>query len=159
MITKPQKRISKRGLKVWRIAGAIHSIFALLAAGGAITLTVIFQWPFWIIGAALIAFAAYAYTFIMLVPSIKWKHWRYEVRENEIEIQHGVFVITSTLIPMIRVQHVDTQQGPILRKYRLATVAISTAATVHEIPALDVDEAEELRFFISNLARVAVDDV
>ncbi|KAB2330568.1 PH domain-containing protein [Bacillus mesophilum] len=159
MITKPQKRISKRGLKVWRIAGAIHSILAFLAAGGAIALTIIFDWPFWIIGAALIFFAAYAYVFIMLIPSLRWKRWRYEVRENEIEVQHGVFVIKSTLIPMIRVQHVDTQQGPILRKYRLATVAISTAATVHEIPALDVDEAEQLRFFISNLARVAADDV
>ncbi|WP_080848793.1 PH domain-containing protein [Cytobacillus gottheilii] len=159
MITKPQKRISKRGLKVWRIAGAIHSVIAFLASWGAIALTIIFEWPFWIIGAALIFFAAYAYTFILLIPSLRWKRWRYEVRENEIEIQHGVFVIKSTLIPMIRVQHVDTQQGPILRKYRLATVAISTAATVHEIPALDVDEAEQLRFFISNLARVAVDDV
>lgn len=56
-------------------------------------------------------------------------------------------------------QHVDTHQGPILRKYKLATVTVSTAATVHEIPALDLEEAEELRFFISNLARVAVDDV
>ncbi|MEH7523617.1 PH domain-containing protein, partial [Bacillus sp. JJ1503] len=89
----------------------------------------------------------------------RWKRGRYEVRENEIELQHGVFVIKRTLVPMIRVQHVDTRQGPILRKYGLATVAISTAATVHEIPALDMDEAEELRFFISKLARVADEDV
>ena len=60
---------------------------------------------------------------------------------------------------MVRVQHVDTEQGPLLRKYNLATVSISTAATVHQIPALDVEEAEEMRHAISSLARVAEDDV
>lgn len=104
-------------------------------------------------------FSAYAYLVIMTFPALRWKRWRYEVRENEIELKNGLFVIKRTLVPMIRVQHVDTRQGPILRKYRLATVTISTAATVHEIPALDVDEAEELRFFISQLARAAENDV
>jgi len=55
--------------------------------------------------------------------------------------------VKRTLIPMIRVQHVDSSQGPLLKKYRLASVTISTAATVHEIPALDEEEAEELRYF------------
>ena len=60
-----------------------------------------------------------------------------EVRETEIEIQRGIFVIKRTLVPMIRVQHVETNQGPFLRKYDLASVEVSTAATVHTIPALD----------------------
>ena len=60
---------------------------------------------------------------------------------------------------MVRVQHVDTEQGPLLRKYNLATVTISTAATVHGIPALDIEEAEEMRHAISRLARVADEDV
>ena len=74
-------------------------------------------------------------------------------------MQHGVFVIERTLVPMVRVQHVDTTQGPLLRKYQLATIYISTAATRHEIPAIDLQEAEELRHSISALARVAEDDV
>ncbi|QED46363.1 PH domain-containing protein [Cytobacillus dafuensis] len=159
MILEPQKRISERGLKVWRISGVIHSLFSLLLSGGLIGLTIAFDWPIWIIGAALIFYAIDTYLFVMLIPTLRWKRWRYEVRENEIELQHGVFVIKRTLVPMIRVQHVDTKQGPILRKYKLATVAVSTAATVHEIPALDMNEAEELRFFISKLARVADEDV
>jgi uncharacterized protein len=159
MVLEPQKRISAKALSVWRISGALLSIFAFLLAGGVIGLTIAFDWPMWIVGAALLFFAAFIYIFVMLIPSLKWRRWRYEVRENEIELMSGVIVIKRTLVPMIRVQHVDTRQGPLLRKYRLATVAISTAATVHEIPALEIDEAEELRFFISNLARVADEDV
>lgn len=85
--------------------------------------------------------------------------WRYEVRASEIELQHGLFIVKHTLIPMVRVQHVDTAQGPILRKYNLAGITVSTAATNHVIPALVTEEADELRNRISALAKVAEDDV
>ncbi|MFO1446518.1 PH domain-containing protein [Bacillus sp. Bva_UNVM-123] len=156
---EPQSRISEKGLKVWRISGMIHTLFSFLISSVVIGLTIFFAWPFWIIGIVVILFVIDAYLMISLIPTLRWRRWRYEVRENELEIQHGVFIMKRTLVPMIRVQHVDTRQGPILRKYELATVAVSTAATVHEIPALNVDEAEELRFFISKLARVADEDV
>lgn len=158
-ISEPQKRISERALTVWKISAFIHSLVVWLIAGGLITITVLFDWPYWIIGAALMVAALYSYLFIFLLPTLRWKRWRYEVREQEIELQYGVFIIKKTLIPMIRVQHVDTQQGPLLRKYRLSTVTVSTAATVHEIPALDMEEAEGLRTSISRLARVADEDV
>ncbi|WP_423408773.1 PH domain-containing protein [Heyndrickxia sp. MSNUG] len=158
-ISEPQKRISERALTVWKISACLHSLVVWLIAGGLITLTVLFDWPYWIIGAALMVAALYSYIFIFFLPTLRWKRWRYEVREQEIELQYGVFIIKKTLIPMIRVQHVDTQQGPLLRKYRLSTVTVSTAATVHEIPALDMEEAENLRTSISRLARVADEDV
>jgi uncharacterized protein len=158
-ISEPQKRISERALTVWKISAGLHSLVVWIIAGGLITLTVLFDWPYWIIGAAVVVAALYSYLFIVLLPTLRWKRWRYEVREQEIELQYGVFIIKKTLIPMIRVQHVDTQQGPLLRKYRLSTVTVSTAATVHEIPALDMEEAEGLRTSISRLARVADEDV
>jgi Uncharacterized conserved protein len=60
---------------------------------------------------------------------------------------------------MVRVQHVDTSQGPILKHYCLASMSISTAATIHTIPAITEQEADQLRVRISELARVAEDDV
>jgi uncharacterized protein len=157
MLSQPHKRISERALTVWRITGVIITLFLLLILGGVMTLTVLFDGPVWISVVAIILFLLTAYTAIFLVPHLRWKHWRYEVREQEIEIQRGIFVIKSTLVPMVRVQHVDTEQGPLLRKYNLATVTISTAATAHGIPALDIEEAEEMRHAISRLARVAED--
>lgn len=100
-----------------------------------------------------------SFVIIIIIPNIRHRIWRYEVHENEIDIQHGIFVVTRVIVPMVRVQHVDTSQGPILRKYNLASVQISTAATTHSIPALDVEEADQLRDSISRLARVTEDDV
>ncbi|WP_338450786.1 PH domain-containing protein [Niallia oryzisoli] len=159
MGSEPKNRISERALKVWRISGAFISTIFLLLAGGVIGLTIFFDWPIWISAIAIILFLLSVYFFIMLFPSLRWRRWRYEVREQEIELQHGLFVIKRTLVPMVRVQHVDTVQGPILRKYHLASVTVSTAATVHEIPALELSEAEEMRISISRLARVADEDV
>ncbi len=158
-ISEPQKRISERALTVWKIAACLHSLLVWLLAGGLIAITIIFDFPNWIIGTAVAVAVVYSYFFIFLLPKLRWKRWRYEVREQEIELQYGVFIVKRTLIPMIRVQHVDTLQGPLLRKYALSTVTVSTAATVHEIPALDMEEAESLRTSISRLARVADEDV
>lgn len=124
-----------------------------------IILIIVFDGPKWIIPMLIIILIGEGYFFIFFIPALRWRRWRYEVREQEIEIQKGLFVVKRTLIPMIRVQHVDSSQGPLLKKYRLASVTISTAATVHEIPALDEEEAEELRYSISRLARVADEDV
>lgn len=159
MLMEPQTRISERALKVWRFYGAIQSLFLFLLIAGMITLSSLFDWPIWIIWVSLMIAAVYTYISVILLPKLRWKRWRYEIREHEIEIQHGVLITSRTLIPMVRVQHIDTSQGPILKRYNLATVAISTAATIHEIPALDMEEAEELRVQIGRLARVEDEDV
>lgn len=159
MREQPVNRISEKGLRVWRLYGIMQTLLILLLTIGVGILAYIFDWPWWVyaVGAAVVII--YGYLFIFLFPKIKWLRWRYEVRESEIELQHGLFIVKRTLIPMVRVQHVDTSQGPILRKYNLAGITVSTAATNHEIPALIMEEADELRSRISVLARVAEDDV
>jgi uncharacterized protein len=151
--------ISKKAIKVWRLSGILYSLIGIVFAIGLTVLTKFLDWPDW----AIVIYWALALTnFIFLtliLPSLRWKWWRYEVREGEIDIQKGIFVVKRTLFPMNRVQHVDTKQGPIYRKYGLSTVIISTAATIHEIPALESREADELRRKISSLASVGEDDV
>ncbi|WP_181349334.1 PH domain-containing protein [Thalassobacillus sp. CUG 92003] len=156
---EPANRISPKALRLWRIYGGIQSVIITLLAAGLIVATYYFNWPKWLILIGIIVPLLEIILSVWLLPTIRWKRWRYEVREQEIELQHGIWIVNRTLVPMIRVQHVDTEQGPLLRKYKLATISISTAATVHKIPALEVDEAEHLRQSISSLARVAEDDV
>ncbi|WOV87095.1 PH domain-containing protein [Sporosarcina oncorhynchi] len=159
MRAQPANRISRKGLKVWRLYGVIQTVILALLAIGVGVLVYIFKWPWWIYVIEIAILLLFAYFIIALFPKVRWMRWRYEVRESEIELQHGLFIVKRTLIPMVRVQHVDTSQGPILRKYGLAEISISTAATVHTIPALVMGEADEMRARISVLARVAEDDV
>lgn len=159
MRKQPINKIPKRGKTVWRLYGLFRTLFLLIFGIVASILTYFFDWSKFIYYIVIILILVVAVLSIWIFPNIRWKIWRYEVREQEIEIQSGLFVVTTTLIPMVRVQHVDTTQGPILKKNNLANIAISTAATVHVIPFLDSEEADFLRARISELARVAEDDV
>ncbi|QDQ01096.1 PH domain-containing protein [Lysinibacillus fusiformis] len=159
MRAEPIHQISRKGLTVWRLYGVIQTVLLVIVAAFVCYGTYYFEWPPFIYSIAGVVVLLSAILSVYLFPKIRWERWRYEVREHEIEVQHGLFVVKRTLIPMVRVQHVDTTQGPILKRYNLGNISISTAATVHTIPALIMDEADGLRARISELARVAEDDV
>lgn len=159
MNSELQRRISGKALKVWRISEVIKMSISWVISAGVIFLVYYFNWPIWIAAVLGVIEIAATFLFIFLVPKIKWNRLRYEVRAEEIELQHGIIIKVRTLIPMVRVQHVDTVQGPLMKRYELASVVVHTAATVHQIPALEEEEAEELRLFISKQTRVADEDV
>ncbi|MEH7110344.1 MULTISPECIES: PH domain-containing protein [Bacillaceae] len=159
MNREPSKKISAKALTVWRISGVIKSAIEWSIVATVLFLVHLFDWPNWISIIMIALGIIFTILHIFLFPTLRWKQWRYDVREEEVELQEGIFVLRRTLVPMIRVQHVDTVQGPLLRKYQLASVIIHTAATAHEIPALEMEEAEELRLYISNLTKVAEEDV
>jgi membrane protein YdbS with pleckstrin-like domain len=92
---------------------------------------------------------------VPLVPGLRWRRWRWDVRPDAIDIQHGTFTLRRTLVPMLRVQHVDTTRGVTEQAFDLATVVIHTAAGSHRIPALRVADAAEVRDRIADLARTA----
>ncbi|MBE3554746.1 MAG: PH domain-containing protein [Thermicanus sp.] len=153
MRSEPQERLEEEAVAVWRIHGLLASaiilaIALLLAyfAGRSIHISLAIL----LVSAALF----WAFFLIFLSPSIRYRRFRYQVYEEEIDILRGVWFIKRTLIPMVKVQHVDTKQGPILRHFGLAKVTIHTAASEHEIPALSVEKADALRDQIALLARI-----
>ena len=92
---------------------------------------------------------------VTVVPSLRWRRWRWEVRPEAIDLRHGTFTIRRTLVPMPRVQHVDTTRGVVEQTLDLATVVVHTAAGSHEIPLLRAADAAEVRDRIADLARAA----
>lgn len=159
MRAQPKYQLPKKSQTVWRLYGIIQTIILAFITAIIVFFTVKYEWPQWIMWVAVSIVVLSIVLSIIIFPNIRWKIWRYEVREQEIEIQSGLFVVKRTLIPMVRVQHVDTEQGPILKKYNLANISISSAATVHTIPMLLTEDADMLRTKISELARVAEEDV
>jgi uncharacterized protein len=86
-------------------------------------------------------------------PLLRWRTWRYEVRDEEIDLLRGALVVRRTLIPMTRVQHVDTQRTPLSDLFELRSVTVHTAAGSHSIPALRPGDAAAIRDRIAVLAR------
>lgn len=153
------KKLAPAIIGVWRWGSAIGYIFLF---GLPIVYYTLFGWQdyhFWLlIGVSLLSISLWIVT-VVVIPPISWKRWRYSINENEIDLLRGILVRKETLIPLSRVQHVDTRQGPLLRWFNLSSVTISTAATTHEIPGLDEVIADRVRKEISTYARLAEEDV
>ena len=64
-------------------------------------------------------------------PAIEFRHTRYRVDRQGIEIRRGVFWRGVTTVPRSRVQHTDVSQGPLERRWGLGTLVIYTAGTDH----------------------------
>jgi membrane protein YdbS with pleckstrin-like domain len=87
------------------------------------------------------------------LPILRWRTWRYEIREHEIDLRHGALRVRRTLIPMTRVQHVESERTVLSDLFELRAVTVHTAAGEHKIPALRVGEAATMRDRIALLAR------
>lgn len=159
MRQQPANRIAIEAVKAWRISASLFIIGYFILVIASAVFAYIFEFSYLYSIIAFVVGCIFAFIFVYLLPKLRYRRWRYEIFDQEIYIQRGILIMKRTIIPIIRVQHVDTEQGPILKRFSLATVSISTAATTHEIPALREEDASWLRDRISTLARVEEDDV
>ncbi|MBW6467838.1 MAG: PH domain-containing protein [Anaerosomatales bacterium] len=155
----PTERIDGRAVTVWRLAGALGALIVVAAAGVAIGLSAAGVLPAFVAATAAAVAIVASVLIVGVVPKVRWLRWRYEVSESEVYLRHGLIVRKRVLIPMTRVQHVDTTAGPLLRAFGLSSVTVATAGGEHEIPALSDEVADRLRDRIAALARVTEDVV
>ncbi len=85
-------------------------------------------------------------------PTLEYRVFRYDIREHDFLVQQGVLFRKSSAIPLHRIQHIDTHQGPIDRLLGLSTLMLYTAAGVTPdgvIPGLAEEDAQHLRDILS----------
>jgi uncharacterized protein len=133
------------GSLVWAVPAAI----AGFVAAGALSSDApgVLAWALRVAAVAALMLGGVAF------PLLRWRSWRYEVRDEELDLLRGAVVVTRTLIPMTRVQHVDTRRNVIGDLFDLRSVAVHTAAGSNDIPALRPGEAAAIRDRIALLAR------
>lgn len=150
----PSKRLHPHTLNVMRLAEAIGWGIAVAAALGYLILAFVKNWPLWPAWIAITVSILLFAVFVFIAPSIRMRIFAYEVFEEEIHIRKGFITITYITIPMTKVQHVEVKRGPIMRKYKLASVNIMTASSHQSIPGLSNENAKQLRQQIAILARI-----
>jgi membrane protein YdbS with pleckstrin-like domain len=144
------RTLSPIARRVWRLAAAVFWLVVLIAG----VLVAVFAdgaapWT-WI--APLVLGLAW----VVGVPELRWRRWRWDLTDEGIDIRNGAVTVKQTLIPWVRVQHVETQRGVFEQAFGLATVIVHNAAGSHTIPLLALSDAEELRERIA--ARAQTDE-
>lgn len=121
-----------------------------IASGGEFSPTV----PLWVL------------VIVVAIPILTWPllavpRRGYVVRDKDILFRKGVFWRSVTAVPFNRIQHVETSNTPLDRKFYLATLQLFTAGGSGadlRIEGLGKDVAERLRLFILDKAGASIEN-
>jgi membrane protein YdbS with pleckstrin-like domain len=106
--------------------------------------------------AAAVAFAIVALAYGLCMPVLRHRRWRWALGDQELDLVHGVWAVTRTIVPLTRIQHVSVQRTGWSDLFGLVALHVSTAAGTTTIPALTRPQGDELRDRI--LARLSAPD-
>ena len=96
------------------------------------------------------------FAMLLIIHAIlRYRIWRFEIRDDELYLERGVITRVKTVVPYVRIQHVDSRRGPIERVLRLASTVVYTAGSRGAdvlIPGLRPERSEELQQELKRLA-------
>ncbi len=93
---------------------------------------------------------------VLLIPRMRHARWRWGLGEEELELRHGIWKVTWTVVPLTRIQHVAVQRTGWTRTFGLVVLRVHTAAGATTIPGLQPTQADDVRDRI--LARLRTPD-
>lgn len=70
------------------------------------------------------------------LPARQYRHWGYDMGSDRLRIVRGYMFYRDTVVPFGRIQHIDVDQGPIDRRFDLATLTVHTAGNHNSKVAL-----------------------
>jgi hypothetical protein len=102
---------------------------------------------------------------IVAVPVLGWPflalpRMGFAVRQKDIAFRKGVLWRSMTIVPFNRIQHVETTNSPLDRRFGLATLKIYTAGgsgSDLKIDGLAADHAERLRSLVLEKAGASIE--
>lgn len=86
---------------------------------------------------------------------LRYRNWGFEVKEDHLYIEHGVVKKVYSMVPHVRIQHIDTDRGPIDRVFGLSTLRVYTAGSRGadiKIPGLERKEAHMIQKKLRDVA-------
>jgi membrane protein YdbS with pleckstrin-like domain len=130
VLREPSQRVSLRAPAYWRVRAAVVATLSWALALGAVVAALLVPsgwWTvlFWPSAAGLLLAPLPGLT---VVPRIRYRVHRWEVTDIAVHVRHGWLGRTDEIVPLSRVQTVDSTQGPLMRAYGLRTVTVQTAS-------------------------------
>ena len=140
------QQVERGQLWVMRLHALIASLSLLVPASVAtFALADRTTLPVWLVPVALLLAASY---FVIVAPARHYRTLLYALDAEELHIARGIWTRVETLVPLVRVQHIDVSQGPVERLFRVSRLVLHTAGTLNSevvLPGLSRATAEAMR--------------
>ena len=133
---------------MWALRSAI---FAAIIGAALFVGHLVIDLPTWLAPAA----AGVVLVFGLSIVRRRYRKWGYEMRDDALYLERGVFTEVRTVIPYVRIQHVDSRRNPLERGVGLASTVVYTAGSRGSdvrIPGLTDQGAKDLREQLKGLA-------
>ncbi len=107
-------------------------------------------------GAPTIIVPLLAVLVVVIVPPRRYRRLRYRLTDRMLHSVHGWMFHTDTLVPFVRVQHLDVTRGPLDKLFGTASLVVHTAGTHNSIVTVNglaPDRAAEIRDVIREHVR------
>ena len=136
----PANRVNPRAVAYWTLR-------ALLGVAGITVPQLVLalvgpSWAWLTAGGTALLGAAY----VLVMPRLRYRVHRWEVTDAAVYTLTGWLTREWRIVPISRIQTVDTARGPLQQLFRLANVTVTTASARGpvEIAGLDAEQAAEL---------------
>lgn len=99
-------------------------------------------------GLAPVAALVIGLSIVSLVPQRVYDRLRYRLTGSLLQVMRGWLFHTDTMVPLVRVQHLDVVRGPLDKMFGTASLVVHTAGTLNStvlLPGLAPERAAELR--------------
>ena len=150
-LTGPERTLEPAVRLVWVLRAALTALVLGTVVGA---VAAVFDLPVWA-GPAV-------FTLLFVLGSgrahLRYESWSYRVRADSLFLDRGVLTRVRTVVPYVRIQHVDASRGPVERAFGLATVVVYTAGSRGadvSIPGLTPERADDLQERLKRLAIAA----
>lgn len=153
------QQINSRAVPYLRLTALLGTVLWLIGAGLVIGLTLYFSWPAYIIWIAVAILIIIFIVDVFISPKVFYRVTRYGLFDDYIIVRRGFIFISTTLVPIKRIQGVTLRTGPVSRRYNLAKVQVLTASTRIELPPLNIQEGLAMKQGIMDLVKEELTDV
>jgi membrane protein YdbS with pleckstrin-like domain len=99
-------------------------------------------------GALPAAVLVVALSIITAAPERTYRRLKYRLTDRLLQVLRGWLFHVDTIVPLVRVQHIDVTRGPLDKMFGTATLVVHTAGThnsVVSLPGLSPHRAAEIR--------------
>jgi membrane protein YdbS with pleckstrin-like domain len=138
---------------VLRAQLAMTGLFLMVAA---LVLAQALQPAYRLVGMLPLAVLVLAGSIVAIAPQRIYRRLRYGLSERLLQVMRGWLFHSDTVVPLVRVQHLDVVRGPFDKLFGTASLVVHTAGTRNStitVPGLAPDRAAQMRDIIREHVR------
>lgn len=147
--TTSVRTLDARVRGMWMLRAVVFGLVVGVVLTG---ITFVLTPPFFWVGAAI---GLLVVLLGVVHAHLLYRSWEYHIRADSMYLDRGVLTKVQTVVPYVRVQHIDTSRGPLDRAFGLSSLVVYTAGSRGAdvtIPGLTPEEATDLQTRLKALA-------